>query len=113
MNAMAALENQRHELFALALSRGASASAAYVEAGYKGSTANAARLRATAAIRQRLAELAEAAGRANEISIASVLAELDSAIKLAKERGMPNALINAANLRAKLGGLLVDKAEVT
>jgi hypothetical protein len=110
---MAPLPNTKHELFCLAISRGASASAAYIEAGYRGNTANAARLRATAAIKQRIAELAEAAGRANEISIAGVLAELDAAIKLAKDRGMPNALINAANLRAKLGGLLIEKAEVT
>jgi hypothetical protein len=74
--------------------------------------ANAARLKATAVIRQRIAELAEAAGRANAISIEGILGELDAAIKLAKEKGMPNALINAAQLRSRLGGLLIDKAQV-
>jgi hypothetical protein len=38
---MPALKNPRHEAFAQALARGMSASAAYVEAGYKASTTDA------------------------------------------------------------------------
>ena len=38
---MAILTNPRHEAFAQALARGLSASAAYVEAGYKASTTDA------------------------------------------------------------------------
>ncbi len=109
---MPALNNQRHERFCQALVEGRSASAAYVEAGFRGNSANAARLKATEAIKRRITELTEAAAKAHEISIEGILAELEAAIKLAKDRGMPNALINAANLRAKLGGLLIDRAQV-
>jgi phage terminase small subunit len=38
---MPALKNPRHEAFAQALARGMSASAAYVEAGYKASNTDA------------------------------------------------------------------------
>jgi phage terminase small subunit len=38
---MPTLKNPRHEAFAQALARGISASAAYVEAGYKASTTDA------------------------------------------------------------------------
>lgn len=41
-----------------------------------------------------------------------MLRELDEAIAIAKARNQPNALINAASLRAKLGGLLIDRAQV-
>ena len=41
-NTMPALKNPRHEAFAQAVARGMSASAAYVEAGYKANRHNAA-----------------------------------------------------------------------
>jgi hypothetical protein len=107
---MAELPNIRHERFCQAIARGASASAAYVEAGYKGSTANAARLRATAAIRQRIAELSAEAAKAHEITIEGICRELNEAVAVAKAKGQANPLVSAAGLRAKLGGLLIDKS---
>jgi hypothetical protein len=110
---MGELPNIRHERFCQALVRGESANRAYQTAGYKGgSTANAARLKATEAIKRRIAELSAEAAKAHEISIASVCKELDEAIALAKTKGQPNALVSAATLRSRLGGLLIDKAEV-
>jgi hypothetical protein len=58
---MATLTNPRHEDFAQALARGMSASAAYVEAGYKANPHNAAALAREKHIRTRVAELQEAA----------------------------------------------------
>jgi hypothetical protein len=109
---MGELPNIRHERFCQALVRGESANRAYQTAGYKGSTANAARLKATEAIRRRIAELSAEAARAHEISIESICRELDQAVAVAKSKGQANPLVSAASLRAKLGGLLVDKTEV-
>ena len=56
---MLALRNPRHEAFAQALARGMSASAAYVEAGYKANRHNAAALAREQHIGTRVAELQE------------------------------------------------------
>ena len=56
---MPALKNPRHEAFAQAFARGMSASAAYVEAGYKANRHNAAALAREKHIRTRVAELQE------------------------------------------------------
>jgi hypothetical protein len=56
---MPALKNPRHEAFAQALARGLSASAAYVEAGYKANRHNAAALAREQHIRTRVTELQE------------------------------------------------------
>src|SRR6516225_4596290 len=56
---MPALKNPRHEALAQALARGMSASAAYVEAGYKANRHNAAALAREKHIRTRVTELQE------------------------------------------------------
>ena len=56
---MPALKNPRHEAFAQALARGVSASAAYVEAGYKANRHNAATLAREEHIGTRVTELQE------------------------------------------------------
>src|ERR1700745_350665 len=56
---MPALKNPRHEAFAQALARSMSASAAYVEAGYKANRHNAAALARKQHIGTRVAELQE------------------------------------------------------
>lgn len=47
-----------------------------------------------------------------EISLESVCRELDEAISVARAKGQAAPLVNAASLRARLGGLLVDKAQI-
>src|SRR5215467_13892889 len=56
---MPALKNPRHEAFAQAVARGMSASAAYVEAGYKANRHNAAALAREQHIGTRVTELQE------------------------------------------------------
>jgi phage terminase small subunit len=89
---MPILENPRHEAFAQALARGSSASAAYVEAGYKENRHNAATLARKQHILGRVSELqeeqlaihqqatAQAAANA-QVSIESLIAEVDAARK--------------------------------
>ena len=109
---MPVLANQRHEKFAQLLAEGKSASEAYVSAGYRANRHNAARLKSFESVRLRLLEIQTAGANRAEITLAGVLSELDQAIEIAKAKGQPNALVNAAQLRAKLGGLLVEKAQV-
>jgi hypothetical protein len=109
---MGVLQNQRWELFAQKIAAGDSTVRAYELAGFKRSRSNAARLRADERISARVLEIQQAAANRAEITLAGVLSELDQAIEIAKAKGQPNALVNAAQLRAKLGGLLVDKAEI-
>jgi hypothetical protein len=54
---MTELRNRRHELFAIALAKGASASQAYIEAGYQPCRQNASRLASNDDIAQRVIEL--------------------------------------------------------
>jgi hypothetical protein len=106
------LENQRHELFAQELAKGKSASEAYVLAGFRPSRKNASRLRANEGVKARLAELQAVAARSTAITIESICAELDQANQVAMERGQAAAMVSASTLRAKLGGLMIERVEV-
>ena len=96
---MPALANCRHEAFAQALTRGSSAAAAYVEAGYKPNRHNAAALARKQHISTRVNELqeeqlaihqqaaAQAAANA-QVSIESLIAEAEAArAKAMSEKG--------------------------
>jgi hypothetical protein len=83
------LRNARHEKFAQELAKGESAHQAYINAGFRPSRQNAGRLRTRDDVAGRLRELQAASAAAHEITITGVLKELDAAISLAKERGMP------------------------
>src|SRR6516164_8896294 len=109
---MPVLSNQRHEKFAQLLAEGRSASESYVLAGYRDNRHNAARLKSFEPVRQRILEIQQAGATRAEITLEGILRELDEAIAIAKQKGQPNALINAAALRSRLGGLLVEKAEI-
>jgi hypothetical protein len=109
---MAPLRNQRHERFCAALAEGKTADEAYVEAGFQENRGNASRLKAKESILNRLAELQAEAARRSEITIEGICAELDAANAIAKERGQSSALVSAATLRAKFGGLMVERVEV-
>jgi alpha-methylacyl-CoA racemase len=109
---MPILENPRHELFAQELAKGNSSSEAYVLAGYKPSRKNAARLRANEGVKARLAELQAVSARSTAITIESICAELDQANQVAMSRGQTAAMVSASTLRAKLGGLMIERVEV-
>ena len=96
---MPALKNPRHEAFAQALARGMSASAAYVEGGFKANRHNAAALAREEHIRTRVTELqeeqlaihkqatAEAVANA-KVTIESLIAEAEAArAKAMSEKG--------------------------
>jgi len=106
---MPALKNPRHEAFAQALARGVSASAAYVEAGYKANRHNAAALAREQHIGTRVTELQEeqlaihqqatAAAAANkQVTIEGLIAEAEAArAKAMSEKGGAAAAVSATD----------------
>ena len=109
---MPTLPNPRHELFAQALARGENATKAYQSAGFKGSRANASRLRADSNVAARVLEICEAGARTAEISVASLLQELEQARAQATTLGQLSAAVRATAEKAKISGLLVEKQQI-
>jgi hypothetical protein len=120
---MAVLKNPRHEAFAQALARGMSATAAYVEGGYKANRHNAAALAREEHIRTRVAELqeeqlaihkqatAEAVANA-KVTIESLIAEAEAArAKAMSEKGGAAAAVSALTAKAKLAGMWREKVD--
>jgi hypothetical protein len=120
---MPILPNPRHEKLAQALSRGLSASAAYVEAGYKPHRSNAASMARKEHISARVAELqeeqialhqqatAEAAANA-KVTIESLIAEAEAArAKAMSEKGGAAAAVSALTAKAKLAGMWREKVD--
>jgi hypothetical protein len=106
------LENERHELFCQKLAEGKSATEAYVLAGFKPSRKNASRLRAKEDISARVAELQENAARSTQVTLESILGELDEALDTARSRGSASAMVSASAMKAKLSGLLVERQQI-
>ena len=120
---MPALKNPRHEAFAQAVARGMSASAAYVEAGYKANRHNAAALAREEHIRTRVTEwqeeqlaihkqaTAEAVANA-KVTIESLIAEAEAArAKAMSEKGGAAAAVTALTAKAKLAGMWREKVD--
>jgi hypothetical protein len=99
-------------MFAQELAKGESAHQAYINAGYRPSRHNASRLRTNETINARVLELQGNAARSTEVSIQSLIRELDDAIEVAKAKGQAQAMVSAAGMKAKLTGLMVEKQEL-
>ena len=109
---MPALKNQRHEKFALALFEGKSAHQAYIDAGYKQCRQNAARLMTKDDIQARLLELQTAVAKKSEVTVQSLLDELEYARQRADSLDQLSACVKAVSEKAKISGLLVQKVEI-
>lgn len=125
---MSVLKNQRHELFAQALAKGASQVDAYEQAGYQPSRSAAARLAADVSICERVAELAERAAARTEVTAAAITARLLNIADVAEKTGIArddegnvmgssskHLTVARASLMdaAKLNGLVVEKSQLT
>jgi hypothetical protein len=109
------LRNIRHERFCLALAEGMSATAAYQQAGYKQTrscTANAARLITNDDVKARLAHLQTTAAKKAEVSIESLLSELEHARQRADSLDQLSAVVKSISEKARISGLLVQRVEV-
>ncbi len=57
-------------------------------------------------------ELQAISAHSTAITIESICAELDQANQVAKAKGQAAAMVSASALRAKLGGLMIERVEV-
>jgi hypothetical protein len=110
---MGTLTNPRHERFAQALFEGETADAAYLKAGFKANRGNASRLKANENISARLAELQAAAAKASEVTVQSLLGELETARVRADNAEQFSASVRAIEAKARVSGLLTQKIEIT
>jgi phage terminase small subunit len=110
---MGILANPRHERFAQALFEGGTADAAYLKAGFKANRGNASRLKANENILARLAELQAAAAKASEVTVQSLLGELETARARADSAEQFSASVRAIEAKARVSGLLTQKIEIT
>jgi phage terminase small subunit len=109
--------NARQEAFCQNLAKGMSQEAAYEAAGYtaRGDSAkvNASRLLLTNAdVASRVRELQEASAEEAVVDAATLSTQLEAIRVKAEAAGQYNAAVSAAMGRAKLHGLIIDKAEV-
>lgn len=110
---MPVLANARHEKFAQALAKGMNATEAYTSAGYKGDRTAASRLSTNVNVAQRVAELQGRAARKAEVTMESLIAELEEARALAMTEKQSSAAVSATMGKAKLTGLIVERREHT
>jgi hypothetical protein len=106
------LRNARHEKFAQELANGVSAYQAYINAGFRPSRQNAARLRAKEDIAARVLEIQAAGAKSAEITVASLIEELEAARVKATDLNQLSAAVRATAEKAKISGLLVEKQQI-
>lgn len=109
---MPALKNAKHERFAQGLAKGETADAAYENAGYKPNRGNATRLKANESVSQRVAEIQGKAAERAEITVADIAKQLDEDRTFARQMKSASAAVAATMGKAKVLGLVVDKAQV-
>ena len=109
---MPPLNNQRHERFAQALFEGRTADESYALAGYKPNDGNCIRLKGNERVKARLSELQAQAAKKSEVTVASLLDELEHARSRADGLDQLSAAVKAISEKAKISGLLVQKIEV-
>jgi hypothetical protein len=84
---------------------------AYSSAGYKPNRGNASRLKAKESVQARVAELQAAAAKASEVTIQSLLNELEEARTKATSLDQLSAAVRATEVKARVSGLLVQRIE--
>lgn len=106
------LKNARHERFAQELAMGKTHGEAYAAAGYKRDDKNAARLTKNDGVAARILELKERAAEKAVVTAADIAAQLDEDRAFARGLKQPAAAVSASMGKAKVLGLIVDRANV-
>jgi hypothetical protein len=118
---MPALSNPRHEAFAQELFRGIaegrSQGECFARAGYtknpNAAKADASRLlKASKHIIARVQELQRGTARKKQVTVESIVDELDDARSIAERNEQAGAMVQATSVKAKVCGLFVQKTEV-
>jgi phage terminase small subunit len=108
---MPVLDNAKHERFAQELAKGQTLTEAYRLAGYTESRPHASRLATRGNIRQRVRELQRPAIKAAQVTLESLLDELEEARALAIALKQPGAAVAAVREKSVLSGHRVEKSE--
>lgn len=113
---MPRLTNPRHERFAREFMRCGVASQAYELAGYQSASRNALDAHASRLVRHgkvkaRLEELHNMTAKRHEITVDTLLADLETDRALAHCEGQGSAAVQATMAKARLLGLIVDRKE--
>jgi Terminase small subunit len=85
---------------------------AYALAGYRRHHSNAYRLRENEGVKQYLSELEAQTMKRHEVTVDSLLTELEEARLHAQAAKQPSSEVSPVMGKAKLAGLLVDKQEI-
>ena len=109
---MPVLKNPRHERLAQELAQNKTATEAMAAAGYS-DPRNSTRLTKKDEIRRRVEELQSRGAERAEVSVASLLGELEAAREKASDLDQLSAAVRAIEAKAKVSGLLVQRLEVT
>lgn len=109
---MPVLKNPRHERYAQELARGKSATEAMQAAGYS-DPRNSTRLTNKDEIRRRVTELQEKTAQRAEVTVDSLIAELDRVLSMAfvGDRPQLNAAVAAIKEKGVLSGKRVERSE--
>ncbi len=109
---MPILPNSRHEKFAQQLATGKSATEAYALAGFKPSRRNASRLKSNEDVAARVLEIQHVSAASAEVTIESLLAELEDARAKATTLGQLSAAVRASAEKARISGLLIERQQI-
>jgi hypothetical protein len=109
---MPPLPNSRREKFAQELASGHSAAEAYELAGYKPNYGNCIRLKGNESITARVLELQRRGAAHAEVTIASLVRELDEARVEALRLGQASAAVAATMGKAKITGQIIERSEI-
>lgn len=113
---MPALRNPRHERFARYVMKYGVALHAFVKAGYRSNKpaslrSAASRLLASVNVQARIQELQAMALKRHEITVDTLLGDLEADRGLAHREGQGSAAVQATMAKARLLGLIVDRKE--
>lgn len=106
------LKNARHERFAQELAKGKSQVDAYAAAGYKPDRGAATRLSANVSVAARLDELKARTAEKATTTAADIAKQLDEDREFARDLRQAAAAVSASLGKAKVLGLIIDRAKV-
>jgi hypothetical protein len=109
---MPPLPNSRREKFVQELASGHSAAEAYELAGYKRNYGNCIRMKANESVTARVLELQHRGAVRAEVTVASLVQELDEARTAALQLGQASAAVAATMGKAKITGQIIDRTEI-
>lgn len=109
---MPILKNARHERYCQELAKGKTSDEAYQLAGFSANRGNATRLKAKESVQSRLIELQARVAAKAEVTVDSLIIEVEEARLLAMSIKQPSAAVAATREKGVLSGKRIERTEV-